>query len=184
MAGIHARTAEIGYFVVLVAGTAKRVHKGGEEAKAAFFVYFADAVRLQKFVDAGAFFVCQVVSGDMLYVKADGLLQITFPAFVRFAGKAVDKVDAYIVETRTAAMMYGIDGLRRVMAAVQQFQGSVVKSLYSHADTVERQSLQHDGVFFGQVVGIGFKSNFPAMLHSIVFPDGFKYFPEIFFRKL
>ena len=113
MAGIHARTAEIGYFVVLVAGIAKRVHKGGEEAKAAFFVYFADTVRLQKFVDAGAFFVCQVVSGDMLYVKADGLLQITFPAFVRFAGKAVDKVDAYIVETRTAAIMYGIDGLRR-----------------------------------------------------------------------
>ena len=155
-----------------------------EKAPVVMSLKDANAVRLQKFVDAGAFFVCQVVSGDMLYVKADGLLQITFPAFVRFAGKAVDKVDAYIIETRTAAMMYGIDGLRRVMGAVQQFQGSVVKSLYSHADTVERQSLQHDGVFFGQGVGIGFKSNFPAMLHSIVFPDGFKYFPEIFFRKL
>ena len=110
VAGIHARTAEIGYFVVLVAGTAKRIYQGGEESDAAFFVYFADTVRLQQLVNASAFFVCQVVSGDMLYVKADGLLQITFPAFVRFAGKAVDKVDAYIIETRTAAMMYGIDG--------------------------------------------------------------------------
>ena len=118
VAGIHVRTAEIGYLVVLVAGIAKRVHKGGEEAKAAFFVYFADTVRLQKFVDAGAFFVCQVVSGDMLYVKADGLLQITFPAFVRFAGKAVDKVDAYVVEACMAAVLYGIDGLCCIMAAV------------------------------------------------------------------
>lgn len=74
VAGIHVRTAEIGYLVVLVAGTAKRIYQGGEESDAAFFVYFADTVRLQQLVNASAFFVCQVVSGDVLYVEADGLL--------------------------------------------------------------------------------------------------------------
>ncbi len=34
--GIHVRTAEIGYLVVLVAGTAKRIYQGGEESDAAF----------------------------------------------------------------------------------------------------------------------------------------------------
>jgi hypothetical protein len=29
---------------------------------------------LQQLVNASAFFVCQVVSGDVLYVEADGLL--------------------------------------------------------------------------------------------------------------
>ena len=74
VAGIHVRTAEIGYLVVLVAGTAKRIYQGGEESDAAFFVYFADTVRLQQLVNASAFFVCQVVSGDVLYVEADCLL--------------------------------------------------------------------------------------------------------------
>ena len=55
-------------------GTAKRIYQGGEESDAAFFVYFADTVRLQQLVNASAFFVCQVVSGDVLYVEADGLL--------------------------------------------------------------------------------------------------------------
>ena len=50
------------------------LYQGGEEADAAFFVYFADTVRLQQLVNASAFFVCQVVSGDVLYVEADGLL--------------------------------------------------------------------------------------------------------------
>ena len=53
---------------------AKRIYQGGEESDAAFFVYFADTVRLQQLVNASAFFVCQVVSGDVLYVEADGLL--------------------------------------------------------------------------------------------------------------
>ena len=52
----------------------KRIYQGGEESDAAFFVYFADTVRLQQLVNASAFFVCQVVSGDVLYVEADGLL--------------------------------------------------------------------------------------------------------------
>ena len=60
VAGIHVRTAEIGFLVVLVAGTAKRIYQGGEESDAAFFVYFADTVRLQQLVNASAFFVCQV----------------------------------------------------------------------------------------------------------------------------
>lgn len=71
VAGIHVRTAEIGYLVVLVAGTARRIYQGGEESDAAFFVYFADTVRLQQLVNASAFFVCQVVSGDVLYVVAE-----------------------------------------------------------------------------------------------------------------
>ena len=54
--------------------TAKRIYQGGEKSDAAFFVYFADTVRLQQLVNASAFFVCQVVSGDVLYVEADGLL--------------------------------------------------------------------------------------------------------------
>ena len=73
---------------------------------------------MQQLVNASAFFVCQVVSGDVLYVEADGFLLITFPAFIRFAGQSVDKVVAYVVEACMAAVLYGIDGLCCIMAAV------------------------------------------------------------------
>ena len=80
--------------------------------------------------------------------------------------------------------MYGLDGLLCIVAAVQQFQGGIVKSLYPHADTVERQLLQHGSIFLRQIVRIGFKGDFPAVFHTVIFPDGFKDFPEIFFCKL
>ncbi|EEC55631.1 hypothetical protein BACEGG_00163 [Bacteroides eggerthii DSM 20697] len=182
--GVHSGTAEVGYFVVLVAGIVKRVHQGGEETDTAFFVYLMDAVCLQQLVDAGTLFVGQVIGGDMFHAETDSLLQITFPPLVCFAGQSVDEVDAYVVETGTPAVMYGLDGLFCIVAAVQQLQGGIVKSLYPHADTVERQLLQHGSIFLRQIVRIGFKGDFPAVFHTVIFPDGFKDFPEIFFCKL
>lgn len=125
--GVHSGTAEVGYFVVLVAGIVKRVHQSGEETDTAFFVYLMDAVCLQQLVDAGALFVGQVIGGDMFHAETDSLLQITFPPLVCFAGQSVDEVDAYVVETGTPAVMYGLDGLLCIVAAVQQFQGGIVK---------------------------------------------------------
>ena len=82
---------------------------------------------LQQLVDAGTLFVGQVIGGDMFHAETDSLLQITFPPLVCFAGQSVDEVDAYVVETGTPAVMYGLDGLLCIVAAVQQFQGGIVK---------------------------------------------------------
>ena len=122
---------------MLVSRSSKSVHECREEAHAALFVHFADAVALQHFVDAGAFFVSQMIGGDMLYIKADGLLQVAFPPLVRLTRQAVDEVDAYVLKTGPATMFYGFDCLYGIVPAVQQFQCRVVECLYSHTDAVE-----------------------------------------------
>ena len=108
---------------MLIPRGSQGVHERREEAQATLFIYFADAVALQHFVDAGTFFVSQMISGDMLHIKADGLLQVAFPPLVCFIRQSIDKVDADIPEAGLAEAVYGCDGLRGIMPAVQQFQG-------------------------------------------------------------
>ena len=122
---------------MLIPRGSQGVHERREEAQATLFVHFADTMALQHFVDAGAFFVSQMISGDMLHIKADGLLQVAFPPLVCFIRQSIDKVDADIPEAGLAEAVYGCDGLRGIVPAVQQFQGGGVECLYSHAYAVE-----------------------------------------------
>ena len=69
---------------MLIPRGSQGVHERREEAQATLFVHFADTMALQHFVDAGALFVSQKISGDMLHIKADGLLQVAFPPLVCF----------------------------------------------------------------------------------------------------
>ena len=52
---------------MLIPRGSQGVHERREEAQATLFVHFADTMALQHFVDAGAFFVSQMISGDMLH---------------------------------------------------------------------------------------------------------------------
>ena len=70
------------------------------------------------------------------------------------------------------------------MAAFQQLERSVVKCLDAHADAVERQFGEHLQVFRTEVIRIGFKCYFMAILHPINPADGVEYFPEILFVEL
>ena len=120
----------------------------------------------------------------MLYVKADGLLQVALPPPVRLARQAVDKVDADVPETGLAEAVYGCDGLCGIVPAVQQLQCRVVECLYAHADAVEGECAQHGHVFFRQVVGIGLECDFSGISRSIGFFDGLEYLPEVFGGEL
>ena len=184
VARVEAGLAEVGNLVVLVSGGREGVHQGGEETHAAVLVHFVHPMGLQHPIEWGAFLVGQVVGRDVLHVEGDGLSEVALPAFVRFAGQAVDEVDADVVEAVTAATLHGFDGLPGVVASVQQTEGGVVEGLDAHADAVEGQAAEHGCVLLGQVVGIGLKGNLFAVAEAVDIGQGIEDLKEILLLEL
>ena len=82
------------------------------------------------------------------------------------------------------AARYGFDGLCGVVPPVEQPQGGIVESLYSHADAVEGQGGKHSDIGIREVVRIGFEGNLCGMLQPVDALDGAEHLSEILFRQL
>ena len=134
VAGMMSRKGEIADFVMLIAGREKCVAQKTEVAHATVFADLADLAPAAHLPEGGALLVGEMIGGEMGDVETDGLLKVALPAFGRFAGKAVDEVDADFAYAVLTQKLDSMDGLLRIVPAANETQRVIVERLYAHAD--------------------------------------------------
>ena len=88
------------------------------------------------------------------------------------------------METGIPASAESIYRLLCVVASFQKRQDIIVESLYSHAQTVKRESGKHTHIFIGKVIGISLYGDFSFRIYIIIMIYSIENTYEIIFFQL
>src|SRR4051794_11096018 len=114
----------------------------------------------------------ELIAGDVVRPKRDGLLQGVLPDLERLPRQAVDQIDRDRIESRRAGGLHALASLLSSMPAAQKFQGVRVEGLNPQGEKADAEIPPGADALGMDVLGIGFEGDPGAVPDRKVFANG------------